>query len=795
MAHDEQVHTDGWILYSNWIDDLRDDSDLITECDDDGAFKQGLLACQSNLERFKFIWNNDRLREEVRKCYERELAENKEARQTRIGKDIQESKRMRELGNKSFKDGEYTQALNFYTLAIKHAPYPSQEQSDDALALALANRSAALYSMSRYRSCLLDIDLAIKYGYPEANLFKLFIRKVKCLHILSVWSNDVEEIKSKLRKMEKDPRTKDFIRTEITNMFEFLESSHPEMMDTDDQDAEDELAIKMYNINKFLPQATDCVEMSYHNDKGRYLLANKDISFGRLLMAEEPFVCNLGLSKRNEYCYNCFRRLNSCGLGCKNCTQVLYCSLDCLNANSGIHSYECDGFLDFQEMLGVSYLVAHIMFKINFEFKSIPIHGKKSVEEKSFEEVLQIPSSNWPDLIYKNDYASILSLQDHATDYDYDSMMGYSLTAVYMMEAFIDNFPSIIPTEEEQRLLIGSIVLRHLLQIQTNVISILDQDLQSLALIGHSLKEVEEKPIGVGLYPTISLLNHSCRPNILCLFYKNRFVARASSSIDCGTEINYCYGPSVNRMSKLDRQTRLQEQYFFVCACDCCANDKENECRALVCPKCDGPVIYNRDLTHRCLNCQANDIIQVRDALRRIGELKLELEELSRIKCNDPQKLKDIETDLSKLAYWRNPLFVQIKSQLINCAESNDDHDLALSYCKEELELSDKTYGENSLESIMTTLKYINLDWRRLDKFIEDNSQSQSGKDSSLKQLTKLMSVVQSTRGKLKDLLNSTSVIGAESSFDQELKFLAETYANINNSMRALEKKDVVSSD
>lgn len=787
MAHEQQDYIDGWLTYSEWIDGMRNDSDIFQRLDNDTAFRDEILACQTNYERFELFWNNPEIRNELEKYSSKDVRELEQKQSKRLSvKSVSESKRMRDLGNQSFKNGKYLEALNRYTQAVRFAPYPGPDQQDaDTLSLALANRSAALFSLTRYRLCLLDIDLALKYGYPEANKFKLLIRKVKCLHILSVWANDVEQIKEDLKAMLNKPGTKEFIKVEINNMFEFLEQMLPESVEKDESDVEDENVIKISNVSKSLPQAADCVELSCDPDKGRYLLTNKDVSFGRLLIAEDPFVCNLAPSKRNQHCYHCFGKLHSCGLSCEVCTQIFYCSIECLQANAPIHRYECNKLLDFQEKLGVVYLVTHIMFKVDFKLKTIPIQTKKTIDEKTLDDVIQIPGSTWPDLVYKNDYAAVLSLMDHASDYDYDALMGYTLTAVYLTitlkKLFADTHPDLLSSEKSQ-LVTGSVLLRHILQLQTNLISILNQNLQGLVSVGHSISDMEEEPIGIGLYPTVALLNHSCQPNILSIFHKNKFVVRASGSLECGTEINYCYGPSFSRMSKKDRQMRLKEQYFFTCNCDCCANNKENVGRALVCPECEGPVIYNQDLSHRCMDCGKENLMDVKARLTKVGELRAGLEKLPRNQMDQKKKLSklnEIETKLARLVHWRNPLFVQIKSQKISCAEDQEDFEAAIKYCKEGLELSDKTYGENSFESIMTVLKYINLDWQRLFYMIEESDKDEV-KQAGVADLKTLLAKVGATRGKLRDLLNSTSILGAESTFDAELKFLSDISSSIN---------------
>lgn len=792
MAHDEQDGVDGWKTYFGWNDGVRSSSEIITAYEEDAVFKQRLMSSKSLLAKFEIVWNDETLRSEIADIYGVELAICNRRNQIHKGKSFEESNLKRETGNKSFKDGNYMDALNQYTQAIRYAPYPNDDVKNHTLALAFANRSAALYSLTRYRLCLLDIDLAIKYGYPENNMFKLLIRKVKCLHILSVWTNDVEQIKGHLESLLKNRDTKEFVKTEIQKMFDFLDQTHPEDMDKDELDVVDETMMKLSNVSKCLTQAADCVEMSYDNEKGRYLITNKDVSFGRLLVAEEPYVCNLAPHKRDDYCYNCFGRLHSCGLGCSKCTRVLYCSEECLEAKFDTHSYECDGFLDFQDLLGVAYLIAHIMFKIKFDPSSIPIYTKKTIDKKSLDDVLSINPCDWPDLVYKNDYASVLSLMDHSNDYDYEELVGFTLTASYLMTAFIDKFSSLVPilNDKQAQLVTGSIILRHLLQMQTNLISIVDQNLRDLTSTGSSLTNIQEKPIGVGIYPTISLLNHSCSPNILSLFHRNKIVARAAKNLECGTEINYCYGPSVARMSKKDRQRLLKEQYFFTCNCDCCARGEESKSRALLCPDCQGPVVYNQDLTHYCMDCKAENI-DVSRYLRQIEVLRFDFDQQRANSTNDARKiqvLKQLEVKLVKLLYWRNPLFIQIKSELTQCAESIEDMKLALEFCQEELDLNIKTFGKGSYESLMTKLKLINLKWQKLYSSIE-GAESEADRATGLQDLKQLITYIDETRGTFKDLVAAATFATAvaESSFEEELRFLASIQSSINDYLASFE--------
>lgn len=75
------------------------------------------------------------------------------------------------------------------------------------------------------------------------------------------------------------------------------------------------------------------------------------------------------------------------------------------------------------------------------------------------------------------------------------------------------------------------------------------------------------------IFPRISILNHSCDPNIRNTFNGPFLCVYATRDIMAGDEIFNCYGPHYKIMSRSERQSVLQQQYCFDCKCDKCASD------------------------------------------------------------------------------------------------------------------------------------------------------------------------------------------------------------------------------
>ncbi|XP_069489372.1 histone-lysine N-methyltransferase SMYD3-like isoform X2 [Ambystoma mexicanum] len=96
----------------------------------------------------------------------------------------------------------------------------------------------------------------------------------------------------------------------------------------------------------------------------------------------------------------------------------------------------------------------------------------------------------------------------------------------------------------------------------------------------------------VGLYPSMSLLNHSCQPNCTGIFMGRHFHLRAIRTIQTGEELTITYTECL--MCTVERQKSLRRKYFFECDCHRCltqdnddtmlAGDQEasNETKALI---------------------------------------------------------------------------------------------------------------------------------------------------------------------------------------------------------------------
>ncbi|KAM8818241.1 SET and MYND domain-containing protein 4 isoform 4-T4 [Rhynchonycteris naso] len=118
----------------------------------------------------------------------------------------------------------------------------------------------------------------------------------------------------------------------------------------------------------------------------------------------------------------------------------------------------------------------------------------------------------------------------------------------------------------------GVAMLRHMLQLQCNAQAI--TAIQQTGSKENIITDSRQVRLATGIFPVVSLLNHSCSPNTSVSFVSTVATVRASQPIGKGQEILHCYGPHESRMSVAERQQKLRSQYFFDCNCLACQTEK-----------------------------------------------------------------------------------------------------------------------------------------------------------------------------------------------------------------------------
>jgi len=141
----------------------------------------------------------------------------------------------------------------------------------------------------------------------------------------------------------------------------------------------------------------------------------------------------------------------------------------------------------------------------------------------------------------------------------------------------------------EEEVFIATLLLRHLQLLQFNA-----HEIHEFLQVGDdTMRGTKTAYIGLGIYPTVALFNHSCHPSVGRYFVGTSLVLVSSRTIKANEVVAENYGPMFTSHLRSDRLTRLKGRYWFDCSCLACENKW---------PTYDG-MSYMEDELKRCLFC------------------------------------------------------------------------------------------------------------------------------------------------------------------------------------------------
>ncbi|KAL3042765.1 hypothetical protein OYC64_020648 [Pagothenia borchgrevinki] len=590
-----------------------------------------------------------------------------------VQKEAQQAAKCRERGNSSFKIRDFTAAALHYSQGICVAPLSSEQ-----LPLCYANRSAVLYHLQHYQDSLEDIDRALKHGYPSHLSHKLEDRRTQCLRHLSV-----------------DQKGKD----------------NPASKNPTDGGKGTSVGPLSFGI---CPQAA----VGFSPEKGRHLVAAERIAAGEVLLHDRPYSCVLipGMEEvqgkrgrqdaeggvEHRRCHRCLTETLS-PVPCEGCSYTRYCSTSCQrDAWEEHHQWECSLGADLMVMGVMSQLALRVTLKAGFkniQMAKEPIRNEHTEPESR--------NSKPPDPCashYGDTYRSVFHLQHHLNLHSpcVRFLSAITIATLYLKLSKAGPPPASWdlsrplqanshPPDKEGGIgaawnselwLMGSAVLRHMLQLRCNAQAIIT--LQDTGAENSPVQSSREIRIATAMFPTLSLLNHSCCPNTSLAFSTGTHLSadfsesvaekrskasgvtvRAAKDISPGQEILHCYGPHSRRMATQERQRLLQEQYYFLCQCEACTLQQQSEeedgsegrlqCSSvggnpqsgLLCGKCKGSL--NRSSEERgkgfiCSQASCGYCVALSEVNQRLQEIKQDLKKavdlMERERPGDSEKPK-----------------------------------------------------------------------------------------------------------------------------------------------------------
>ena len=79
-----------------------------------------------------------------------------------------------------------------------------------------------------------------------------------------------------------------------------------------------------------------------------------------------------------------------------------------------------------------------------------------------------------------------------------------------------------------------------------------------------------QETIGSACFPFLSLINHSCAPNVIRTNVEGKVVIIVLRSIAAGDQLFDCYSANFNTHPRTERQSKLFKEFYFKCECEAC---------------------------------------------------------------------------------------------------------------------------------------------------------------------------------------------------------------------------------
>ncbi|XP_076300983.1 protein-lysine N-methyltransferase SMYD4-like [Lasioglossum baleicum] len=543
-------------------------------------------------ELMSHLWN-DR--------YTRELTSTwlKQYHNTKESKSITKAQVLKNTGNKQFQAKNYSESIQSYTECAMYAPEHSPECS-----VAIANRSASLYFLNRYNDCIKDIELAFKLNYPKELQYKLHFRMVQCY--LKLGNPDsAKKMISEMRGSIDDPNyiapsMKDDIEKRISGITFNGSCTQDESKNVDDLY---DLRSKklMFDENPNFPNASSSIDRKFNEELGRHVIANRFIIKSEILFLEKPvssvLVNDDVVDRICQHC-NCF--YTDIPVPCSKCLNTFYCNINCLNeAWSLYHCWECPGNqMGLWKEIGIGHLALKVLLACTTTTDTIKFNEIQNLitnfDKVPIEELI----------VYGIAAVMLTSYLSEYTDFFQRNDLNDHFAKKFVDNSFNSNFHAI--TNDNEHLYVSSLILRYILQLISNGQAISKTSVQLCKNDLSIVQEIKKNIVATGIYPSASMMNHSCDSNTVIIFVNQYQIVKASRDIAANEEISNCYGPHYRQASTEERQKVLSSRYCFTCKCKPCTQPNLKyflkRFTAMNCSKCNGALCIIENSLF-CLDC------------------------------------------------------------------------------------------------------------------------------------------------------------------------------------------------
>eukprot|EP00742_Colponemidia_sp_Colp-10_P005740 GILJ01006135.1.p1 GENE.GILJ01006135.1~~GILJ01006135.1.p1 ORF type:complete len:567 (+),score=73.22 GILJ01006135.1:41-1702(+) len=294
--------------------------------------------------------------------------------------------------------------------------------------------------------------------------------------------------------------------------------------------------------------------VSCHND--RSCAANQAIKDGQLLFQEQAFGFTIRSSFIQSVCSFCTSLIVlDARLLCSSCHLVAYCSASCRRKQEELHDLECELL---RHLPGIAERQSTDLDLLRMVLRLTAARTASTVTSPTMQHPLSL-SSQWSDV------SQLLTHKEH----------------------FAPSWLAAVTAAVTDMVTVGSAKLT--LDLEECI------DLACrININAHGLVDIDgdtNTNIGLGLFPFVAMLNHSCEPNAVYICGENGVMSvRAIRDISADEEVSVHYVDLYQPLHQ--RREALLQSKHFLCQCRRCLGSIQNASSidrflsALCCPQC-----------------------------------------------------------------------------------------------------------------------------------------------------------------------------------------------------------------
>eukprot|EP00850_Spirogloea_muscicola_P006502 SM000031S11511 [mRNA] locus=s31:23870:28925:- [translate_table: standard] len=511
-------------------------------------------------------------------------------------KDGCEAAHLRVKGNALFTAGRFREAAAAYSEALRREPVKASSGRHDAASL-YANRAACFQKLEQHEDAERDCNRALALDGSNSNAW---FRRGCAKAVLGRHTAAIVDLEAAQRLEAEAGRhaAAAAVARQIAAMG-LWKSEDPAITSAGTAGNVAEAAAAASPTSLPPPPPLPAWKVAWSEARGRDLIAERDLQPGDVLLEEDAYAAVLQKSERFRRCYACATSLPpAAGIPCAGCALPLFCSDACellagglhpqsatvpedgllqdaasrsLACAPGWHAPECSG-ASWAAVVPIEAVLAARLFwrgQLSDAVAGEPIVGRLTADEQGLQGSLALRCTPAEQVQGLRHHLVALPAAEKVRMFILGTVLSHCLAASNRTSELRGDATS----TRAAKLAVLLAVLRDNAMAVKQTMAPPDNGGTGERLADRHVEKVSEVNIAQALYPTASLLNHSCAPNVAVSFTGLRLTVRAVEFVGSGSRLELCYGPQKGEMTRQQRRAWLKERYFFCCHCSACSDD------------------------------------------------------------------------------------------------------------------------------------------------------------------------------------------------------------------------------